>query len=388
MSASVPVGLPIDDIVEGTVLPSPFVLSRSQSPDRTISKLRKKQTISSIETPKSAKPAVVSRFAFFGPKAPTTTTVQIPSVLDDEFLSLDITAALFPGGPPREGDPFSPSAFKNLLTNAEGLLLRLQTAYKLRTLSLHELTAEKEAQADELEEAETRAKHLKLQLEGMAQRVAAHDEEMKKVVSELVVEKQARAAEQEAREKSISLIKFRPMSLYERRSIGSEDLEVGRQNRRARRRSDGTVNSDMSLESDEESATADSVFSRSMSPVTSEASGSSSTIPEVHEAVMAKMVTVAGPLKRPKPVQQKSTFQKILGQMTPSGEITANKKAEEDDELGMAEQGCRNCRGGAASTAWDTVGLLRAENRSLKERVSGLESAVEDALDLVGGLVV
>ena len=36
--------------------------------------------------------------------------------------------------------------------------------------------------------------------------------------------------------------------------------------------------------------------------------------------------------------------------------------------------------------AWDTVGLLRAENRGLKERVGELEGCVEGALDLCSGL--
>jgi hypothetical protein len=52
----------------------------------------------------------------------------------------------------------------------------------------------------------------------------------------------------------------------------------------------------------------------------------------------------------------------------------------------MADKGCRNCRGGQASVAWDTVGLLRAENKGLKERMANLETAVEGALDLVNGL--
>jgi hypothetical protein len=50
------------------------------------------------------------------------------------------------------------------------------------------------------------------------------------------------------------------------------------------------------------------------------------------------------------------------------------------------EAGCRNCKGQDASVAWDTVGLLRDENRHLKTRVGELEVAVEGALDLVNGL--
>ena len=91
--------------------------------------------------------------------------------------------------------------------NAEGLLLKLQTAYKLRTLSLHELSAEREAMRDQLEEAETRAQSLRAQLEDMAQKVSEQDRAMEDLVRQLAVEKQARVQEKEAREKSIALVK-------------------------------------------------------------------------------------------------------------------------------------------------------------------------------------
>jgi hypothetical protein len=391
ISIPIPVGLPVDE-VERTVLPPPSVPPRFQSSDHTEAKLRKKPIMSRNDNTTSTKPAAASRFAFFTPKRPTTKTFQIPSTLDDEYLSLNITAALFPGGPPKECDPFSPCAIQTLLANAEGLLLRLQTAYKLRTVSLYDLAAEHEAQKDELEGAETRAKHLRMQLEDMAQRAAVHDEEMMKVINELIAVKQARATEQEAREKSINLIRSRTIPLCEGRSSWSADSGVGKRHHHAWQSSNEANYSDTSLESDEESSSHESVFSRSTSPVTSEASGSCSRTPEVHEAVAAKVVTGARPPVRPKSVQQKSTFQKILSQMTTSGEDTMEgaglEETEEDNELGMAEQRCRNCRGGSTSTAWDTVGLLRAENRNLKERVNRLESAVEGALDLVGGFGV
>jgi hypothetical protein len=341
--------------------------------------------------PTKATSAPLSRFAFFS-KAPAPQQAQIPSELCDDLLTLDIRSALFPTG---DQDPFSPSAFKNLLINAERLLNKMQASYKLRTISLHELQTEKEAQADELEEAETRAKHLKLQLEDMAQRVMSHDEEMKKVLGELVKERQARAEEKEAREKSISLIKFHAVPASEASSAHSEDLDVDTfQRRRPWRSSDGTMHSDMSFESDDDSGAADSVFSRSMSP--SVASVSEAGTPVVGQATFAKVVNV-GPTsprnsatERPKPVQRRSTFQKILNGISPTAaeEETQSKKEAEEDELGMAAEGCRNCRGGNASVAWDTVGLLRAENKGLKERMADLEHAVEGALDLVNGHIL
>jgi cell division septum initiation protein DivIVA len=36
--------------------------------------------------------------------------------------------------------------------------------------------------------------------------------------------------------------------------------------------------------------------------------------------------------------------------------------------------------------AWDTVNLLKDENKGLKDRVEELETAVEGALDVVNGI--
>ncbi len=385
ISDPVSVGLPIDDLEDPIAMSPPSEPYRTTSPDRGISKLRKRPTVPTLDTaqqlPTKASTVGSSRFTFFSPKTAAPTQHQIPAELSDELVNLDIRSALFPSG---EIDPFSPAAFKNLLTNAEGLLNKLQTAYKIRTISLYELRGEKEAQAEELEEAETRAQHLKMQLEDMALRVMTHDDEMKKVVEELNKERQARAEEKEAREKSINLIKTHAASPSEEISPHSEDLEVDLQGRRRPwRRSNGTINSETSIESDDES-----VFSRSMSP--SLASVSEISTPEMGQAVFAKVVNISPKrtAERPKPVQQRSTFQKILKGIStaPDDERQARREKDEEDELGLADQGCRNCRGGQASVAWDTVGLLRAENKGLKERMASLEAAVEGALDLVNGL--
>lgn len=48
--------------------------------------------------------------------------------------------------------------------------------------------------------------------------------------------------------------------------------------------------------------------------------------------------------------------------------------------------GCRNCQGRDASAAWETVSLLRDENKYLKQRLGQLEVAIEGALNTVNGL--
>jgi hypothetical protein len=88
-------------------------------------------------------------------------------------------------------------------------------------------------------------------------------------------------------------------------------------------------------------------------------------------------------MQRPKTLQQRSTFQKILtGMSSPPVEEVKDPFGE----IGMGEEGCSNCRGKSASVAWDTVGLLRAENKELKGRVGSLEEAVDGALGLCDGL--
>ncbi|KAH8647058.1 hypothetical protein BGZ60DRAFT_474542 [Tricladium varicosporioides] len=379
--SSAPVSLGTS-LAEKELPPPPSMSSsRSTSPERPAVKLQKKPTLPSVDsTPKPT----TSRFNFFSsPKTPVKQTIQLPAEMmaDDEYLTMDINAALFPSGSPQ--DPFSPAAFKNLLMNAEGILLQLQTAYKLRTLSLHELNAEKSAITEELEEASTRAQCLRTQLEDMATQMSAKDATIAELATELAVEKKARAEEKEAREKSIAMVKGNRLATS---TDTDEDLGIANAvSPTARDRKKWRGSADMSIEgdSDAESGGAESVFSRSRSPTLSGFTTRDST-PEIHQAAFARMLpNTNSPSMRPKvPLQQKSTFQKIMQGISPT------TPAEEKDEfggIGMGEEGCSNCRGKDASVAWDTVGLMRAENRGLKERVSALEESVDGALALCLG---
>lgn len=285
--------------------------------------------------------------------------------LDDELYNLDIESALFPPGPPTDRDTFSPAAFKNLQTNATGLLSRMQNAYRQRVVALRDLEGERAAQSDELEEAETRATHLKMQLEGMALKAAEQEKAMQQLMDQLMAEKRARAEEKLAREKGIALI---PDGSMVPQDLGVVDDQL----RRTWRKSGCTTKTDTSFETDEEeSVESESVFSRSRSPTIppSTVDGSVMDAPSSH-------VRSGGVLRspKPKPGQQMSTFQKII------------KGISGDVEESGGTNGCRNCRGQDASVAWDTVSLLRDENRHLKQRVGELEVAVEGALDLVNGI--
>ncbi|PQE26131.1 chromosome segregation SMC common bacterial type protein [Rutstroemia sp. NJR-2017a BBW] len=351
----------------------------SRDPSPHPPKLERKRTLPVLEVTNAPppKPSGSSVFNFFSPKH-SPKTVQLPAALNtDEYLTLDLQASLFPSG---QIDPFSPAAFKNLLANAEGLLQKLQTAYKLRTIEFHELKAEKEAQAEELEEAETRTKHLKLQLQDMVKKMNEQDTAIEDMVMQLATEKQTRVEESERIEKRIQEFVARNEeksgSCCEGLGVGGADGEdelgiAGKKSKWRKSAGSGSTNTDLT------SGGGESVFSRSRSPtLTVSTVMTRDSTPDVPQVTVfggrQKMDVTSNPIvKKP----QASALQKILGRATGAA-------------AGGMETGCANCRGQGASMAWDTVGLLRVENKGLKDRVGELEGAVEGALDLCGGLFV
>jgi hypothetical protein len=234
----------------------------------------------------------------------------------------------------------------------------------------------------------------------MAQRITAKDKAIEELAMDLAREKQARAEEKEAREKSIVLVRGnreKQASCCTGADHEGEDLGISTASpSRRRKRISGDSSTSLSAEgdSDAESGGGESVFSRSRSPTLTSSSVSAlttETTPEIQQAtfgrVMYKHHAQNFSVQRPKLVQQPSTFQKILKGISSSP--TANQEPPVEDRYGGIGQGdmsCSNCRGKDASVAWDAVGLLRAENKGLKERVGTLEGAVEGALDLCAGL--
>jgi hypothetical protein len=320
---------------------------------------------------------------------PREETRPLPTdVMKDELLTLDINAALFPDG--TAADPFSPASFKNLRLNAEGLLQRLQSAYKSQTLLLHEARIENSVMEEELEEADTRTQMLKSQLEEMASKAQESDAALVEMAAELSKEKKARREEKEAREKSIALVKgnaraMRPQSLGIEvdEDLGISDAispGVGKDRKVWR----GSADMSTEGESDAESFGGESVFSRSRSPTfTMNSVSTRDSTPEIHQAQFARILPNTNPpSQRPKQLlQQRSTFQKIMQGISTS---TVSPTVDKDPYggIGMGGDGCSNCLGKAASVAWDTVGLLRAENQGLKAQVATLDDCIEGALAL------
>ncbi len=304
------------------------------------------------------KPALSSRFSFFTAKAPSPTTSPQSSELNDDFLDLDVHKALFPAGP---ADPFSPAAFKNLVQNAEGLLSRLQMAYKERTQSLREMTIEKETQAEELEGAVTRAKHLKLQLDDMAVKLAEQDDAMMNLVDDLAREKQLRREEEDARKRSVVLLR------------ASREAHAERSQRESR----SSINSDWSCESEAESSV-DSVFSHrhgATSPTMSTSSVSTTNSPDIHQLFDLGSVAPFTEAARHRPGLNPQPIVKAM-----AGSKCQNETISWQDYQGLK---CANCHGLTTNEAWNVVGILKVENKGLKGRVEQMEGALDGCLGMV-----
>ena len=305
-------------------------------------------------TPRPTQP---TRFSLFGSKVSPANAPSSFSDRTDEFLDLDINAALYPAGP---ADTFSPASFKNHMQHAEGLLLRLQAAYKERTIALRDMTVEKETQAEELEGAETRSKHLKTQLDGMSAKLAEQDKAMMDLVDDLANEKRLRREEENARKKSLRLVRpsgMRPLTLC--------SPEEGVKHQKQSDRLSSATETD--CDSEDESC-GESLFSRnhsssarmSLSSVSTTSSPETSQPPDLSGIATAQTAR----LRQAQPML-------VQGQRQPSsgGESLV--------------WSCANCHGGSSSEAWAVVSVLKMENRGLKERVSHVEAALDGCLDVI-----
>ncbi|MCJ1320130.1 hypothetical protein MMC15_005467 [Xylographa vitiligo] len=310
-------------------------------------------------SPAPTRPLAVSssRFSFFSTKS-TSPILPRKSEYHDEFADLDIKTSLLPGG---QTDPFSPSSFKNLLQNAEGLLSRMQAAYKQRAVSLQEITAEKEAQSEELEEAHIRAKHLKLQLDDMTAKMAEQDTVIMSLVDELAEQKQWRNDEEAKR--SIRLVG----------SVENACNQCHRQRRPKKRNSTATTVSDSGFESESDE---ESIFSQVrglQSPAISSISSPSMILPDDY------------------PYQTLSRIgrQRVssLTSAQQDSRLRDEKHGQSNTQLNSAkETACPRCEGVHPSEAWVVVGMIKMENTMLKERVEELEGSLDGCLDLVRGL--
>ncbi|KAI2468541.1 hypothetical protein F4781DRAFT_432218 [Annulohypoxylon bovei var. microspora] len=357
-------------------------------------------------TPKSATPSRLGFFASLTTRLTTTQSPTTPHIIingdtsnpggrdtDDELCNMDVEAALYPRAADR--DAFSPAAYKNLQAQAAGLLRRMQDAYRARTVALREAAAERGAQTEEAEETELRVRSLRAQLESMAGKAQEQEMAMRRLVAELRFERSAREEERGRERAERERERERGRRENENENDGdrdgdsekerererereadgpliTEDLCVDEEHERKRwRKSDGTVRSDLSIDTDGESAESESIFSRSRSPTAM----TSATDSEVNAELLSVRTPPQNQNQKKAATPQLTTFQRLVKGI--SGDGTGADGGVD---------GCSNCRGRDASVAWDTVSLLRDENRGLKHRFAELEVVVDGALDVVNGI--
>ena len=323
------------EYVRGTPQDTP-----SETPRETLthSPHRHPQPTSRLAT---SSPRLLSFFTHKTLSPPSPPPSQPPSEpVNDPLLALDVKKALYPSGPI---DSFSPSSLKNLQQTAEGLLLDLQTAYKARVLALQECTTENDAQADELDEAQTRAKHLKSQLNEMSSRIAEQDKHMMNLVEDLAHEKQLRREEAEARERerSVRLVydsnrrdNSPPRGRTQRVSLGS------------------TTSSTPSMVSDCGSTDSED-------GIATNARANVYQYPDTPRTL--------SPVATPFQSKHTNTFPQPI----------VPTKLE-----------CTNCHGVKPSAAVRLVGDLKTENTVLRRRVTHLEKELDGCLELVQGMVM
>lgn len=298
-----------------------------------------------------------SRFSLFGKRQE-----QPPEPAEDELLNLDVTAALFPPGSDElEGQ----EAFNALRNNADTMIKRLQAAYKQRTFALHEANADKNEKQEELEETRTRVGHLKVQLDGMAEKVQEQERAIKAMAEELEQEKQTRQREEEARRHSVMLVK--PPEDDVTSDSGAEFTTSKRSSKRA-----STFTSDSGFESGDESS-ADSIFSRRDGVVSPTSTVSTMALsPNIPQAALSPPTSnTLQPRREPIRItpQRLSAYDRLKGLASST--------------FGSNPSKCSICHGVPSSEAWTVLGVLKEENNGLKTRLGELETVVDDCLSLV-----
>lgn len=269
----------------------------------------------------------------------------------------------------------------------------MQTAYRQKAEALVDLQKDREAEREEVAEAETRAKHLKVQLEDMASKATEQERRMKNLMEELAAERRARAELERFNPKTMQRLTPSPGGFQsEAGSTASEDLGIDEEEfqKRKWRKSNGT---DTSFETDDDNmsfAESESVFSRPRSP-----SGSTTTTTRGVEtgSVIDLSLPTLQSMRGPAAPSIASTSKRAsVASVASTTGYTNRRSTQQMTTLqklmkGISGgEGCPNCKGQDASVAWDTVGALRDENKGLKHRVGELEDCLEGALDAVNGI--
>lgn len=258
-----------------------------------------------------------NKFAFWRSRPITNAEKFI--VVEDKFTGLDVPTALFPSG---MMDDASPEHFRQLQANAEHTISRLQTAYKKSLQSAREVTSEKNVLNDELEAAQTRSEHLKLQVANMATDAAKKKSAMQSMADELIALRCKIREDAEFRRKSLRI------ATKECSDAGDVGYLANSNSRSKRQSADSFIS---------EESSSDSVFSQP-------------------------------PLGTCTPISTADDGQDLY------------QALEYESLRAEAVKECQNCHGVRRAEAWDVVHVLKEESRALKARIAQCESANADAL--------
>ena len=365
---------------QGKSDPVSIGIMRPSSPEATENMGSRSASVSPTRAPKRSTPSsplkqvtTPNRFSFFGFKRQ-----EIPEPAEDELLNLDVNAALFPSDSDQLEDQ---EAFDALRDNAGNVIRRLQAAYKERTFALHEANADKNEKQEELEETRTRVGTLKIQLDGMAEKVQQQEQAIKAMAEELELEKLARQREEESRRRSVMLVKP-----PEEDAASESGVELSTANTRRNSKRASTFTSDSGFDSGDESLP-ESVFSRkdgvgsptstvALSPNISQVALSppslNSTLQPSNRKETRPASTTAA--SAPAPSQRPSAYDRMMKGLA----------STTSSWMGNNVSKCNICHGVPSSEAWSVLGVLKEENRGLKVRLGELEVVIDDCLGLVG----
>ncbi|EFR00750.1 hypothetical protein MGYG_03754 [Nannizzia gypsea CBS 118893] len=360
-----------DDMMQDAS-PSLEPSSRNSSPSPT--KLARNMNVAALRQVASGNP-----FSFFTSKSQQAQKDSFPEPADDKLLNLDIKSILshpsFADLPPEE-------ALHAFRTNAENVLREFQEAYKLRTFALHGAVAEKNTQADELEDSQSRIKNIKSQLDGMAARVVEQDKALKALTEELKAERQKYQDEMKAKQQQQQQKQPEDAATPTRDSKGSHSKQS----------SGVTVTSDSGFDSGDESV-AESVFSREnddgasvntrFSTVSVSSPSTTTTLQPSPAAPGPTSAPASSPstpkATQPAAPQRESAYGRVL-----KG-ISSSTFGSSFNALTSSRLKCPDCRANGSSDASTVTSILREENRYLKNRIVDLEAAVDECISLVGG---
>jgi hypothetical protein len=284
-------------------------------------------------------PPQQQKTSWFGRKVTSPTHQQSPAPVSDDLVNINIMTTLFPNG---QSDELTPHSYNELLLNATTLLQRMQIAYKTKVESIAALKPEMDVQREEIEEADIRSRHLKLQLEDMGRRAQEQESAMQELAAQLSEE---RFRNQEAREK---------------------------ESRKASRSFKGPPPPASTADetTDDETTPRRHFLNKRISAGSTDASDSG------FESDLDREWSSQDPLD--------PTFQRAV--LASPGPITPTKQRLGNQHAPLNSSNLRNSvkRLGSDGSAWAVMERLRVENVALKKQVADMQRELQGCIELIG----